>query len=156
MGIRKTFVLTSAASFFAVSLSASALAETFTFNSTSEPGGTITLELPEGLVTAGSVSGSSTSNFSSGETQSSKFTCHSMTEAPSATFDMTGLCEVIDDGVAGNNYKILFGCNYANEERTASSCWGGLFGTGGRFDGKSGTVSWSSKDGASSGTGQWN
>ncbi len=157
MGIRKTLVLTSAATLFAVSLSASALAEAFTFSSTSEPGDGVVLQLPDGVVTAGSLSGTSNVTWASGTESTNAFKCHSMTQPPSGTFDLTGLCAVTDGDIGtGDTYTILFGCNFLNDEGTASNCWGGLFGQTGSLTGKTGTMSWNSQDGASTGTGQWN
>jgi hypothetical protein len=158
MRISKPMHLTTAAAGIAMSLSFSALAESFTFTSTSTPGDTIVLQLPDGAVVAGNVSGTSNVTWASGEKGTNSFKCTSMTDSPSATFDMTGLCDVTDGG--GDIYTILFGCNYLNEEQSASNCWGGLFGKTGQYEGKSGSISWhgtaTDNGGKSNGTGQWN
>ena len=116
--------------------------------------GGVALAMPDGVVAAGSVAGTTTTTYASGKVETSAYTCYSMTQPPGSIFDMHGVCDVKD--AAGDTFGVLFGCNYMNEERTVSNCFGGLAGLTGKYKDRGGNITWHSTGDTSTGTGQWN
>ena len=136
-------------------MSTSAFAEKFTFKSTGEATGQVGVPAADGTVIGGSsLSGTTNIVWASGKKESNSYTCINMSRPPSELFAAQGICN--SKNAAGDEYGILFGCNFTNKERTESNCVGGMIGMTGALAGKNGSISWHGTPDGSSGTGQWN
>jgi hypothetical protein len=139
-----------------------AQAETFTFTGTGgAPTAQITAPFIGGPKPVQAVFGPSTSQaiYASGAKTTSTSNCASWTTPPGQTFEVNGACLYTESN--GDKTSIVFGCDFANKEQTASNCWGYLSGMAGARLNKTGTMSWHqalAADGKSStfsGVGQW-
>lgn len=138
-----------------VAVSSSAFAEKFTYESTGEVTGQVGIPGPGDAIIGGtSQSGTTNMVWASGKKESNGYSCISMTRPPSELFAVQGICNAKNK--AGDEYGVLFGCNYTNAERTESNCVGGLTGMSGALAGKNGSISWHGSVAGASGTGQWN
>ena len=97
--------------------------------------------------------GTSTGETGDGQKTSSTFSCVMMTQPPSdSLFPMHMLCDVkAGDGA----YSTTMGCQFVNPATMEASCIGGLYGTGGAYAGRRGSITNHVKSGVSTGTGQW-
>ena len=137
----------------ATCLCAGALAQTFTFVSTSETPTTVGATTPQGSVRGSYWTGSSTVTYADGTTTESTFTCVSTTQPPrDSIFMMHGVC---DGTGADGDYTAYTGCNVLDEEAGEMSCVGGLIGKTGDLAGRRGVLTIHGQGDASSGTGQW-
>jgi hypothetical protein len=134
-------------------------AETFTFTGTSTLSNALSVTPAGGKpVEAAFNTGKGQTIMASGKKLDTTNTCAAWSAMPGGIFDELGMCTFTDATGAGS---ILFGCNLNNKDMTGD-CWGGLWGTGGAYTGKRGSISWHNtlaadgKTGASAGTGQWN
>ena len=132
---------------------AGALAQTFTFSSTSETPTTVGATTPQGSVAGAFWTGTSTTTYADGTEAKSTFTCVSTSQPPrDSIFMVHGIC---DGAGEDGNYTVYTGCNFMDAENTVMSCVGGLIGKTGDLAGRTGTLTIYSKDGTSTGTGQW-
>lgn len=134
-------------------------AEAFTFTSK----GTITNQVgapgPGGMPTGASFSTvESATTWASGKKTTAKGSCATWSAAPGGALSVNGACTLTD---ADGGYAASFACAPMDKTNTVAHCWGGLTGTSGKHQGKSGTVSWrttQAADGKSNtavGSGQW-
>jgi hypothetical protein len=96
--------------------------------------------------------------WASGKKTTSKGTCGTWSAPPGGAITNNGACMFTD---ADGGFSASFACASLNDKNTVANCWGGLTGTAGAYQGKTGTVSWratQSEDGKSNtavGSGQW-
>lgn len=135
-------------------LFAPAQAQTFTFQSTANAATTVGGPTRGGEIAAGaSWTGTTSVTWADGKKTSDSYTCISTTQPPHAKiFDTHVICD--STGPTGK-FTSTWGCNFVSADRTATGCIGGLFGRSGMYEGKGGTITFSGKNGAGSGTGQW-
>ena len=137
----------------AATLCGGALAQTFTFQSTSEEPTTVGATTPEGSVAGAYWTGASTVTMADGSVNESTFTCVSTSQPPrDSIFMVHGVC---DGTGADGDYTVYSGCNIMDPEAGEMSCVGGLIGKSGNYAGRRGVLTIHSKGGASVGTGQW-
>ncbi|HAE27385.1 MULTISPECIES: hypothetical protein [Hyphomonas] len=137
----------------AATLCGGALAQTFTFQSTSEEPTTVGATTPEGSVAGAYWTGASTVTMADGSVNESTFTCVSTSQPPrDSIFMVHGVC---DGTGADGDYTVYSGCNIMDPEAGEMSCVGGLIGKSGNYAGRRGVLTIHSKGGASAGTGQW-
>ena len=137
----------------AATLCGGALAQTFTFQSTSEEPTTVGATTPEGSVAGAYWTGASTVTMADGSVNESTFTCVSTSQPPrDSIFMVRGVC---DGTGADGDYTVYSGCNIMDPEAGEMSCVGGLIGKSGNYAGRRGVLTIHSKGGASAGTGQW-
>ena len=137
----------------AAALCGGALAQTFTFESTSEEPTTLGASTPEGSVAGAYWTGAYTVTQADGTVSNSTFTCVSTSQPPrDSIFMVHGVCD--GTGPEGD-YTVYSGCNILNPEAGEMSCVGGLIGKSGDYEGRRGVLTIHSKGGASVGTGQW-
>jgi hypothetical protein len=155
-----TKVLLLATAFACVSSLASA-SDTFTFTGTNTTTSQIVIANPGGRPSVGATgTGTGELVYSSGAKVTTTAKCISASTEPANPFPVRGVCETTtsDGGKAG----VAFTCTPIDPKTGASSCWAGLTGTAGKYNGKSGTASWHNtqsadkKSSTSVGTGQWN
>lgn len=139
-----------------LAMSSTAMAQSFTFNSTSDEikslGGDGQNGVPHG---ASSWSGNSVGVFADGSKNKTTFSCVMMSQPPNNTlFQNHMICDVkATDGA----YSAVMGCNIIDMKTFETSCIGGLYGTGGTYSGRRGSITnYVKAMGADSkGTGQW-
>ena len=137
----------------AATLCGGALAQTFTFQSTSEEPTTVGATTPEGSVAGAYWTGASTVTMADGSVNERTFTCVSTSQPPrDSIFMVHGVC---DGTGADGDYTVYSGCNIMDPEAGEMSCVGGLIGKSGNYAGRRGVLTIHSKGGASAGTGQW-
>ena len=127
---------------------------TFTFTSTSNAPSTLGGNSKNGVPYSGSHwTGSSIGKSSAGETTKTSFSCVMMTQPPTDTlFQAHMLCDITaPDGT----YSATMGCQFIDMAKGEVSCIGGLYGTGGAYAGRRGSITNHAKGSASTGTGQW-
>lgn len=127
---------------------------TFTFSSTSNAPTALGGDGKNGVPYSGMHwTGSSMGQTSTGAKTKTKFSCVMMTQPPrDSLFQAHMLCDVTaDDG----SYSAAMGCSFMDAAKQETSCIGGLYGTGGAYAGRSGSITNHAKGGVSSGTGQW-
>jgi len=133
-------------------------AESFTFTSTGSNTSEISTPGPNGSVriAAFGVSKGVTS-YVGGKNMTTENTCASWPSQPGDLFASHGMCTFSD--ASGTGY-IRFGCN-PDKDPVQANCVGGLWGTGGAYAGRSGTLAWHAKSAADgktaefAGGGQW-
>ena len=96
--------------------------------------------------------GSTSTTFADGSTAASTSTCIAMQQPPNGMFAMHGVCD--GTGETGT-YTSYMGCNPLNEDGSEMGCVGGLIGTSGDVEGRTGSFSMHIKDGAGTGAGLW-
>jgi hypothetical protein len=127
---------------------------TFTFTSTSENPAMLGGNGKNGVPYSGwHWIGSSIAQTSTGQKIKSSFTCVMMTQPPTDTLFMSHmLCDVTS---AEGTYSATMGCQFIDQANLVASCIGGLYGTGGTYAGKRGSITNYARGGTSIGTGQW-
>jgi hypothetical protein len=127
---------------------------TFTFTSTSNPLNNIGGDGKNGVPYSGSSwTGSTTGMMADGRKLSSTFSCVMMSQPPNDTlFQTHALCDIKS---ADGTYSVAMGCELLNPATMEASCIGALYGTGGAYAGKRGSVTNHVKSGVAHGTGQW-
>lgn len=137
----------------AAALCGAALAQTFTFESTSQEPMTLGASTPEGSVAGAYWTGASTVTMADGSVNNSTFTCVSTSQPPrDSIFMVHGVC---DGTGAEGDYTVYSGCNILDPAAGEMSCVGGLIGKSGDYEGRRGVLTIHTKGGASVGTGQW-
>jgi hypothetical protein len=137
-----------------------AQAETFTFTSVGTTQNAINAPvLGDKPVMAVFIETKATITYASGKAATNLGHCASWSTTPGSTFEIDGAC--VDTESNGDQDSIVYGCDYADKERTKADCWGYLTGMSGGLAGKSGTISWHQSispdgKGAANGVGQWN
>ena len=127
-------------------------AQTFSFTTESAEPTAVGTSTDTMTVGASYWDGSTTTTFADGSVAASTSTCVSMIQPPGGMFGMHGVCD--GTGETGS-YTAYMGCNPLNADGTETSCVGGLIGTGGDYEGRSGSFTMHVKDGAGSGAGLW-
>lgn len=130
-----------------------AAAESFTFTVNFEPPVAKTVTVGDNSATLTTSAGKYVQKWTSGATTTGEARCTTWSTGKEEGFDSRGLCETKDND--GGTADFLFSCNYLKENRTESVCWGEQSGKGGRFDGRTGTVTWGQKNNIASGGGLW-
>jgi hypothetical protein len=155
----KTLLLAAAITFGAGVCAANA--QSFTFQSTATVQNAVAAPVKGGKpVQAVFIAGKSQTNWLGGKTSTNTFQCASWSSTPGSLFDSYTACTYADTN--GDSASIIAGCDFTNDARTESDCWGGINGLEGPHKGKSGTMAWHGKNGSdgktglSAGTGQWN
>lgn len=124
-------------------------AETFTFSSTAKAIDGVRVPATGPQFAGGRVFGITTDDaFADGRKETANGKCASWTNPPTAQFPQTGVCTF------GDLYSLQFSCAAA-EASGEANCWGLLIGTGGRYAGKTGVISYRSAQ-VIHGVGQWN
>ena len=94
-----------------------------------------------------------TAKFSDGSTLKSKSVCVSMAQPPNGEiFDSHTACEIT---ASNGTFSAVFGCTNINAETGETSCVGGMTGKTGDYVGARGNATIHTKQGKSTGTGQW-
>lgn len=138
----------------ATAVSAQDAGVSFTFTSTSNPptmlGGTPTNKVPYSGM---HWTGTSVGQTSTGQKTKTSFACVMMTQPPTdSLFQAHMLCDVTaPDGT----YSATMGCQFIAPAKSEVSCIGGLYGTGGTYAGRRGSITNHAVGGVSTGTGQW-
>jgi hypothetical protein len=135
-------------------------AESFTFKSTTHTVNSIIVSdgmaAPLGAVFG---EGLGVTTEASGKTSNSTSSCASWTTPPGGLFTLSGVCTFSDN--AKDQASIAFSCQ-TDMKTNVGDCWGGLRGISGRYQGKTGTISWhqqggpDGKTGTAVGVGMWN
>jgi hypothetical protein len=141
-------------------VSSASAADTFTFSTVSKNGQTVSAMGPGGQPVVGGVSTFENQwTDSAGKKSVVKGTCAVWTTEPGAALALTGVCNsTAPDG----NSNVMFSCSRMDPKTRASNCWGFLVGTSGKYQGRTGSASWQTKqdaDGKGSsgaGAGVWN
>ena len=145
--------LVSLASVLAATTVTAASAQTFTFQSQGDPPTTaIVTKGPDGRTySAMAFGGKGDTTWADGKKSAYTYKCVGMSQPTNdAIFMMHVTCEArAADGV----YVVNFGCN--NLAADELSCVGGLYGTGGAYVGRRGTITSHGKGQNTMGTGQW-
>jgi hypothetical protein len=145
------------AALFAASLGGAAQAETFTFTSNATSVAGVTVPGPNNTTRAAGVSTFTGSLIMGGKTLTNSGQCAAWPSLPGDIFQSHGQCTFSDATGAG---FLRYGCNPGKTDAEAN-CVGGLWGTGGAYAGRSGSMAWHGKaaaDGKSTtsvGAGQW-
>lgn len=123
--------------------------ETFAFSSTAKAIDGVRVPATGPQFAAGRVFGITTDDvFADGHKETANGKCASWTNPPGSQFPQTGVCTF------GELYTLQFSCA-AGEASGEANCWGLLLGTGGRYTGKTGVISYRSAQ-VIHGVGQWN
>lgn len=132
-----------------------AQAQSFTFQSTANAPTVVGGPMPNGGFAGGaSWTGSSSVTWADGKKTSDNYTCISTSQPPNGKiFDSHVICD--STGPTGK-FTSIWGCNFTSADRTATGCVGGLVGHSGMFAGKRGGITFNGRNGAGTGTGQWN
>lgn len=150
-------------SIFAVALVAAGVgfganAETFTFSSTATDVARVAVPGMNNSVQFAGVANISGTTSMGAKTLTTTGQCASWPATPPVgIFQDYGMCTASDPG---GTFYIRYGCNPAKEPMQ-DNCVGGLWGTGGVYAGRTGTLSWhgraaaDGKGGTSDGAGQW-
>lgn len=138
----------------AVAMPATAMAQSFTFKSTSNAQNMLGGDGKNGVpYSGGHWTGSSTGVTADGQKTNTTFKCVMMTQPPTDTlFQAHMLCDIT---AANGTYSATMGCQFVNPAAQEVSCIGGLYGTGGAYAGRRGSITNHAKGSASTGTGQW-
>lgn len=136
-----------------------ASAEAFTFTSKGAVTNAVAAPGPGGTPTGASFATTeSETTWASGKKSNAKGNCATWSAPPGGALTLNGACTLTD---ADGGYAASFACAPMDKKNTVAHCWGGLTGTSGKHQGKSGTVSWRTTlaaDGKSNtavGSGQW-
>ncbi|MFT5137397.1 MAG: hypothetical protein ACI9XU_001587 [Arenicella sp.] len=139
-----------------LTLASVAMAQSFTFTSKNgeitQLGGDGTNGVP---YTAMTWTGTATRDTGDGKTVKSTSTCIMMSQPPNdSLFSMHMVCDVTS---SEGTFSTTVGCTVLNPETGATSCIGGMYGTGGTLKGRSGNITSHSKSSGAdaTGTGQW-
>jgi len=130
--------------------------ETFTFSTKSEPITSIGGDEKHNIPYSGwHWTGNSTAETSTGKKNETTFSCVMMSQPPNdSLFQAHTLCDIkAKDG--SYSYSAVMGCTFIDAASGEVSCVGGLYGTGGVYSGRRGSITNHAKGGVSSGTGQW-
>lgn len=137
-----------------IGLSSVAAAQTFTFTTTSSD--QTQIGMAPGTGPGGSTwTSEGTVTFADGTVDTTTASCLSMSQPPNDTiFAMHGLC---DGSGAMGGWTSIMGCNPMNDDSGRMTCVGGLYGTSGELEGRSGGFNLiiQAGDGGAQGTGQW-
>lgn len=139
---------------FALAVPATAMAQSFTFKSTSNAQNMLGGDGKNGVpYSGGHWTGSSTGVMSDGTKTNTTFKCVMMTQPPrDSLFETHMLCDIV---ASNGTYSATMGCQFVNPSAQEVSCIGGLYGTGGIYAGRRGSITNHAKGSASTGTGQW-
>ena len=138
----------------ALAVPAAAMAQSFTFKSTSNAQTMLGGDGKNGVPYSGAHwTGSSTGVMSDGKKTNTTFKCVMMTQPPKdSLFETHMLCDIT---ASDGTYSATMGCQFVNPSAQEVSCIGGLYGTGGIYAGRRGSITNHAKGSASTGTGQW-
>jgi len=129
-------------------------AQMFTYTVEEEEPTSVGAEWRDGTPFGGAYwSGVSNMTYTDGATKEENYTCVSMTQPPRDSLFMAHV--VCDATTPDGTYSSTWGCNYIDEAREKMSCVGGLVGTGGALEGRSGTATFMGGGGGGKGTGHW-
>jgi hypothetical protein len=122
--------------------SAAAQAETFTFTNENKNTARVAVPMPPPATPAvGAMStAEGTVTYADGKTEKVTGTCSTQTRPPGDQFSLTGVCENTNE--AGDKTGVTFGCSIVDAEKRTSNCWGILIGLSGKYQGRSGTLTW--------------
>jgi hypothetical protein len=130
-----------------------AQAETFTFSGTTTSVNSVSVTSPRGTRTGGGYSESrGTVTYAGGKTVESAARCVGWSGPPGDIFSH-GVCNLTDS--AGTN-SVGFRCLPDAKMTNEQSCVGGIWGTGGAYANRTGTLTWHSKDAADGKTSAYN
>lgn len=116
-------------------------AESFTFTGENTVTSRIEFAMPGGGgVQAVNSTGKATATYADGRTDASTSACAVQSRPPEDEFDSTGACEMTDS--AGDKFGTTFACNVTSAEKRTVACWGIMVGISGKYQGRSGTVTW--------------
>ena len=127
---------------------------TFTFSSKNNPINNLGGDGQNGVpYSAGHWTGNSKVSSSDGKKTDSSYSCVMMTQPPNdSLFQLHVLCDIkTKDGA----YSATMGCTFIDVASSEVSCIGGLYGTGGVYSGRRGSITNYGKNNTASGTGQW-
>lgn len=141
-----TLVLTAFSSGFAA-------AESFTFTVAFEPAEHKSVTVGTHYAFFSATKGKFVQKWASGDRTTGDVVCTAWSTETGAAFDSRGICETTDSN--GGNAGYIYNCNFLNDTKTETVCWGQQSGRGGKFDGRMGTVTWGQKDNKASGGGLW-
>jgi hypothetical protein len=145
------------AALVAASLGGVAQAETFTFSNATSGFVSVTVPGPNNTTRIAGVSDFKGTTTMSGKSVATSGKCAVWPSLPADIFQSHGQCTLTDGNGAG---YIRFGCN-PGKTAMDDDCVSGIWGTGGAYAGRHGTLAWHNKvaaDGKSSsaeGAGQW-
>jgi hypothetical protein len=97
--------------------------------------------------------GSTDAVWASGKKTKSTDTCISMSQPPNdSVFMIHVMCEVKDEN---GTFDAIFGCSPLNRDATSLTCYGGLMGKTGAYQGKRGSMTSYGSAAGTKGSGQW-
>ena len=120
-------------------------ADTYTFTTAGKTTTTVTAVGPAGPVFGGTSTFENQLVDSSGKKSTAKGTCAAWSAEPGSALAVHGVCN--SEGTDGNA-NVFFSCSAADAKTGVGNCWGFLMGTSGKYQGKTGTASWHSKQAA--------
>lgn len=130
-----------------------AAAESFTFTVTFEPAAQKTVTVGKRSASLMSNKGKYSQKWASGVVTTGNVTCTVWSTGEEDGFDSRGICETVDSD--GGTAGYLYTCNFLNDAKTETVCWGEQSGKGGKFDGRTGSITWGQEDNKASGGGLW-
>ena len=134
-----------AASTITIALMGAAAAESFTRIATLEPTTIKTVTVGTHTATLTSFKGTYVHKWASGTAETTgTVACTSWSNPPGSPFHTSGICEDVDSDGGKGSY--IHSCNFLNEAKTETECWGVQSGKGGKIDGRTGTITWKIKD----------
>lgn len=138
----------------ALAMPATTLAQSFTFKSTSNAQNMLGGDGKNGVpYSGGHWTGTSIGVLADGTKTNTTFKCVMMTQPPrDSLFEAHMLCDI---AASDGTYTTTMGCQFVNPATQEVSCIGGLYGTGGVYVGRRGSITNHAKGSASTGTGQW-
>ena len=152
--VMKTIMLAAA---FVGGLAFGAQAETFTFTTNGTLSASVMTPGPNGTMRVAAISNSKGSTMYGTKSVPTDNNCAAWPSQPGDIFAVHGMCTYSDP--TGTGY-IRFGCN-PGKAPTDDNCVGGIWGTGGAYKDRSGTLAWhdhvnpDGKTATSVGAGQW-
>ncbi len=137
-----------------LAMPATAMAQSFTFKSTSNAQNALGGNGQNGVPYSGGYwTGSSSGEMADGQKTNTTFKCVMMTQPPKdSLFEAHMLCDIT---AANGTYSATMGCMFVNPAKQEVSCIGGLYGTSGAYEGRRGSITNHAKGSVSTGTGQW-
>ncbi|MGK0375777.1 MAG: hypothetical protein ACJA2E_002262 [Arenicella sp.] len=139
-----------------LAVSSAAMAQSFTFESTGDPLNSLGGDGKNGVPYTGwQWTGSTVSVTEDGTKTKRTYSCVMMSQPPNdSLFQTHMLCDI---KALNGTYSTTMGCTIIDPKTFETSCIGGLYGTGGAYEGRRGSLtSYLKSAGAKSkGTGQW-
>jgi hypothetical protein len=125
-------------------------AETFTFSSAAKAFNGVRVPATGPEFAGGRIFDITTDDaFADGHKETAAGKCAGWTNPPGSQFPQTGVCSF------GELYSLQYSCAAGDAPSGEANCWGLLVGTGGRYKGKTGVISYRSAQ-VIHGVGQWN